>query len=509
MDVVVPQFNKLDDFDTFKSKISGLVDYFNGDGLADLAENWGDIRQLLNNIPSDQDIVNGMRGSAVFEQLVARNNSQLGGNSGIHLNFIEQNYTKRGSDGIETGDILDAITLTRSSRATYFDSNGVFQVAENDVARFDHDPSTLQPIGIRVENASTNLIRNPRGEGAVAGTPGTPPTYWAIENGGGTSREIVGFGVEDGIDYIDVRFFGTVASATALVIRSEPQNYITAAVGETFTASAFVRLVGGSLAGVPTAAMWVWEALPNGNPNGQTGTAFTPTGAPLRTQRYRHTRTMANAGTERVFQQVRLTPATGATIDITLRVGFPQMEKLPYPTSVILPPVGTLAQSTRATDNCYLATSSFPYNNQGGTVIVDFNPVAPVFSADRGIFVIERTSSLAYSALATLRLAGTDVFTRVAGADGIGSTSFYAPGSHNRYKVAVAWRVGRSRVGVNGTLVTTTLPSPTETDMPTDPVWFRIGSSRGGTNKLGGTISSASYVTRDLTDDEIQQETTI
>ena len=50
------------------------------------------------------------------------------------------------------------ITFSRSSTGTYVDSNGVIQTAAVDTARFDHDPDTLESLGLLVEEARTNLV---------------------------------------------------------------------------------------------------------------------------------------------------------------------------------------------------------------------------------------------------------------------------------------------------------------------------------------------------------------
>lgn len=51
-----------------------------------------------------------------------------------------------------------SITFTRGSTATYFDANGLMQTAGNNVPRFDHDPVTLAPQGLLVEEARTNIL---------------------------------------------------------------------------------------------------------------------------------------------------------------------------------------------------------------------------------------------------------------------------------------------------------------------------------------------------------------
>ena len=52
-----------------------------------------------------------------------------------------------------------SITFARASIGTYFDKDGVLQTALSGEARFDHDPSTLEPLGLLIEGARTNLQR--------------------------------------------------------------------------------------------------------------------------------------------------------------------------------------------------------------------------------------------------------------------------------------------------------------------------------------------------------------
>ena len=53
-----------------------------------------------------------------------------------------------------------SITFARASIGTYFDQNGAMQTAVSGQARFDHDPVTLEPLGLLIEGTRTNSLLN-------------------------------------------------------------------------------------------------------------------------------------------------------------------------------------------------------------------------------------------------------------------------------------------------------------------------------------------------------------
>ena len=50
------------------------------------------------------------------------------------------------------------ITFTRASVATYVGKDGLIKTAGEDEARFDHDPTTGESLGLLIEESRTNLL---------------------------------------------------------------------------------------------------------------------------------------------------------------------------------------------------------------------------------------------------------------------------------------------------------------------------------------------------------------
>lgn len=84
--------------------------------------------------------------------------------STFDFDFInKRSWIDNGTSGkvLADGNLFDdSLTFTRSSSGSYFDSAGALQTAATNVLRFDHNPSTLEPKGILIEGARTNLLLN-------------------------------------------------------------------------------------------------------------------------------------------------------------------------------------------------------------------------------------------------------------------------------------------------------------------------------------------------------------
>jgi len=388
------------------------------------------------------------------------------------------------------------VTFTRASSATYFDSAGVLQSAAIDVPRLDYNPATLAAQGLLIEEARTNSIRNNTMQGAVAGTPGTAPTNWfAATTSNGLSREIVGTGTENGITYVDIRYSGTTSAASLTAIYWETATQVAALINQVWTNSVYVSLVGGSTANIIFVVVGIDENNSGGNFLAGGNTAFTPSAGALNGKRYFHTRTLTNASTAFAWPYVFFSYGTGAAIDITLRIGLPQLELGAFATSVI--PTTTTAL-TRSADVASVTTLSPWYNASEGTIYAEvgsapLNTIAQQAwylsdgSSNNAMFLRRNTVGLASAAVSVLGATQGDI---TSGAAITGGAS---------YKAAFAYATNDLAISVNGNPVGT----DTTASIPTvDRI--ALGSSVASTQFVNGYIRRITYYPRRLSNAELQ-----
>jgi hypothetical protein len=265
--------------------------------------------------------------------------------------------------------------FNRASAGWCFDASGTLAQIAADTPRFDYNPATLACRGLLLEEARTNAIRNPRAEGAVAGTPGTNPTHWSVAAGSGISTSIIGTGTESGIPYIDVRFFGTATATVNCSVRPEANSTIAATQGQTWTNSVFLRLMAGGF-GTPAAGprLTLNEYNSGGTYVGVTnGATFSPTAGALATQRYAFTTTITQATAAWVIPFFSVQYASGAIVDFTIRIGAWQLEHGNSASSPMLPPPGTPGATTRAADRARITGLSIG----AATLLVQCQAQAP------------------------------------------------------------------------------------------------------------------------------------
>jgi hypothetical protein len=265
------------------------------------------------------------------------------------------------------------ITFTRTSSGTRTNSQGLVEVVSANTPRFDHsyDPvsGTVRSLGLLIEESRTNLIRNNTAQGAVVGTPGTNPTnsYFFISPSG-ISREITSIGTENGITYFDVRYYGTSTSTGEISWAPQPANITPVTAGQTVTSSVYLKYISGDFTNIDELRIRILDYGPGYLRESSTSYATSLLQSPI-PLRYTHTRT-TGADTTGVVFSITLNKNASGPVDVTIRIGMPQLELGSFVTSVI-PTSGSTV--TRTADNVSMVGENFSdwYNQSEGTFVTE------------------------------------------------------------------------------------------------------------------------------------------
>jgi hypothetical protein len=264
-------------------------------------------------------------------------------------------------------DVVTGVTTDRASRGWYdtqwdYTDGGLV----GDLLEFLPGVPRVGPKGLLVEEGSTNHIRNPRAEGAVAGAPGTLPTNWTFSMPGIT-HEVVGSGVANGKPYIDLKFAGTPTGDGFLYYESS--TVVSAASGQTWTLAVDMSVVDGDLSNMDGIRIVLTERTSVGGNNGQNSSVEKlPDALP---RRFYHTATLSNGTTAHVQPMMELEWTGSGNIDFTLRLSVPSLEHKTYPTSVVLPEAGSPAAATRALDSLHFDDGSWEKASSGFTLYAE------------------------------------------------------------------------------------------------------------------------------------------
>lgn len=340
-------------------------------------------------------------------------------------------------------------TFTRASIGQVFGSTLALEQKAIDVARYRYDLTSGLSRGLLVESARTNSLRNNTMVGAVAGTPGTAPTNWAVTSTlNNVTREIVGTGTEDGINYIDIKYSGVPSATFNLSIGFEQSAQVVATPTDTWTASCYFRLVAGALANFSGFRFAVVERTAAGVANVSSFTAPAPTGAALKTQRVIHTRTFTDPTTARVTSNFQITCTNGQAVDGTFRFGLPQLElgedaSTPIKTSTVAVARSIDIAKIRHTPVFDIATF--------GTWVVKFRtPLAPPIAATIGSIILwDGTSANAISILYDIATGNIRALCSTSGGNS-GSCTLGAPGADVEVRVAVRIETNNFGASLNG-----------------------------------------------------------
>lgn len=350
----------------------------------------------------------------------------------LDLNFADSKSLVDATTG------ANLVTFTRASSGTYVDSQGVIRTATNDAPRFDHNPTTGESLGLLVEEARTNSIRNNTMVGAVAGTPGTLPTNWAQNNNTGLSFSVSGVGVENGINYVEFTLSGTTASSTQNNVFFESSGAVAATNNQTWASSVFCRVVSSS--NISGYSLGINDNV------SFTQTTIVPTAT---YQRFSVVRTTGGSGVTSIntYLQV-ISPPAPATVSLVIRIGLPQLEQGAFATSVI-PTSGTAA--TRSADVCSLSGSSYSSwaSNTQGTVYSEFMLQAGAVSLAR---TVVNFNNVPGSDQMAIFAATGNTLSQNAWVSGSsqGRLDSGSPSANTPYKSAFSYSSGSRSFAVNG-----------------------------------------------------------
>ena len=209
-----------------------------------------------------------------------------------------------------------------------------------------------------------NSIRNNSMTGAVAGTPGTAPTNWAAWAATvSLTVQLVGVGTTNGIDYIDYRLSGTASGAGNPVQFFGGITDVAASPSQAWTQSVFLAMVGGSQSNIGSIQINAYEY------NGASGFLRNDAGAVAVTSSLtRFSRTWTTGvSTAFVRPSIFIQVIGAGAVDITIRIGWPQLELGAFVTSPIRT---TTVAVTRAADAVTIASVAW-FNQTTGTMFAE------------------------------------------------------------------------------------------------------------------------------------------
>ncbi len=395
-------------------------------------------------------------------------------------------------------------TFTRSgATATRVNSSGVLETVAANTLRIDHDPTTLACLGGLFEEAGTNAIRNSTMVGAAAGSPGTLPTNWSLATAGLT-QTVVGAGVERGVPYVDVRLSGTTTSALARFL-FDTFTAIAASASQAWTHSVYMRLVGGSLANVNSIAPGIAYRDVNETNLLTPSTAASVTTDALIVQRRSHTST-SPASTSYAQGIVNIFVVNGGAVDITLRIGAPQLEQKAFATSYI--PTSTAAVTRNADALTLSDLTRIGYSASAGTLVAQGVINGQSASTFPALAALGKGAS-ATDEIVLFRNGSNNRFaieTKVGGVVQFNPSSLSTVAVRTAYKTAAAWAVNDAAHTTSGAAPATDTSGSLSTII--DRMSVGGDQARGGGTNGAHTISRIDYYPRRLTNAELQTLTT-
>jgi hypothetical protein len=365
------------------------------------------------------------------------------------------------------------VTFTRASTGTYVGSDGLIKTATTDEARFDHNPTTGESLGLLVEEARTNLILQSNQFNTTWTNSDTSETSAAgiAPDGTNTAWEL-----KDSLDLVP-----TIHGLTQAV------NYVS---GTSYTFTCWMKVGTLTQGGFAFPAAAFTTAL-SCRVDLLTGSVITSSsGLSTSTTLYANgwvriisvataTATVASSITIRILNNANSYIGTG---DGTILIWGAQLEAGASPTSYI---PTTTATVTRAADVASITETNFSswYNQTEGTIYASYAERA--FSVTHQVVTFSNGTaneriSFAVNASNILDVGvisgGTDTFT--------GNTPTLTA---QEYQIGFGYKADNSGVSANGSAITidsaVILPTVSQLDI----------GARGSSQILNSTIKRITY----------------
>jgi hypothetical protein len=236
------------------------------------------------------------------------------------------------------------------------------------VPRIDYS----QGVGaLLLEPQRTNSIINSTMQGASVGT-NSLPTGWGQNLSAGLTRTVVGLGVENGLNYIDVRVNGTPTSSFG---NFDLNTLISASQTQKWTESIYIKII--NAPSPPNTFLLLVNEFLGGSYISGSSLSITPTNT---LTRYNYTHSVVNATTNNIVPYLAFSMTIGNTYDFTIRIAACQLELGAY-SSTFIPT--TNASATRLADS--FSRDNIYTNN--------------LISASGGTWFVQLVNNVALSAL--------------------------------------------------------------------------------------------------------------
>lgn len=399
-------------------------------------------------------------------------------------------------------------TFTRASTATFVGSNGLIQSAAINDARFDHNPTTLASLGLRMEQGTTNLTKRSDNDFSNAYWDSTANNVTAVDSvttsptgvasTASSITEIAGVSVTRHIHQATGEFTPAASSAYTMSAwvkqpPTDPVRYVQLAFWVAgFGSTAYMNydiqtgVVGTGGAGITASSIVAY-------PNGWYRISATATSLA----------SPASSGFQLGFSTtsgaVRTEAYTVVSPLKSIYLWGAQVELSSFPTSYI---PTTTSQLTRSADICSITGSDFTsfYNQSEGTIVGSGSTNQPTTNAGAELFRSSDGTNNNRIQFGMTNVTGQAVrpFITASGTTTYSSNQGTATVGVER-KVGIAYKTNDTISAFNGTLGTldTTVTPPTNCNQ------VALFSGLGA-----GTISSLRYYKKRLANAKLQTLTT-